>query len=451
MPRLAKRVDSEGALANEVPPHDSMPVTGHTAGSGFRMGAHYLRMLRLLSHDARLYMVIRALTGSSLGIGGVLLNLYLLRLGYGPRLIGLVNGTGLLLLAVFSPVAGGIGRRWGTRLPMIVGVGLMTVATALIPACELIPVSWRTVWLMATRSLECIGGGLFFVNSAPFLMGATTPRERYYAFSLEGASKPLFAFASSLVAGLLVALFAATLGVSQTSPAPYRYPLLLASGLLIPSIAAMVATRGVEPGQGREPVAQAGPAPMGLITALSLIEVLLSAGLGVVRGFFNVYSDAALGLPASLIGVLMAVGQIAGIPSAMAVPLLMERLGQRQTIIVGHLGMAVSVLVLALVPHWLGAGLAFMGVTVMLAFTFTSTRVYTLEVVSPDWRSAMSGARSTANSVSYAVMALAGGYLVTAFGYRPLFLTGAGLTVAGTLFFWIYTVRRHRHPVDCAA
>ena len=33
-------------------------------------------------------------------------------------------------------------------------------------------------------------------------------------------------------------------------------------------------------------------------------------------------------------------------------------------------------------------------------------------------------------------MALMGGYLIAALGYRGFFLTGAGLTVAGALLFW---------------
>jgi len=63
--------------------------------------------------------------------------------------------------------------------------------------------------------------------------------------------------------------------------------------------------------------------------------------------------------------------------------------------------------------------------------------VYTQEITSPLWRAAMSGAVMMGAGVSISAMALTGGCLSAALGYRGLFLTGAGLTVAGALLFWI--------------
>jgi predicted MFS family arabinose efflux permease len=40
--------------------------------------------------------------------------------------------------------------------------------------------------------------------------------------------------------------------------------------------------------------------------------------------------------------------------------------------------------------------------------------------------------------VSTAIIAMGGGQLITALGYRPLFLTAAGLTGLGTLLFWAF-------------
>ncbi|HSX83311.1 MAG TPA: hypothetical protein VLQ80_32740, partial [Candidatus Saccharimonadia bacterium] len=36
----------------------------------------------------------------------------------------------------------------------------------------------------------------------------------------------------------------------------------------------------------------------------------------------------------------------------------------------------------------------------------------------------------------FAIIGLGGGYIITAFGYRPLFLLSACLTAVGTLVFW---------------
>jgi MFS family permease len=88
------------------------------------MASSYVHTLRLFSRDIRLYLISFALFAFTIfgGIYTVLLNLYLLRLGYGPEFIGLVNAVGLLALALFFLPAGAITRRWGLRRAMIAGL-----------------------------------------------------------------------------------------------------------------------------------------------------------------------------------------------------------------------------------------------------------------------------------------------------------------------------------------
>ena len=65
------------------------------------MIADYLQALRLLHRDVRLFLFASAFVGFTyFGIYTLLLNLYLLRLGYGPAQIGLINGAGPLAMAI---------------------------------------------------------------------------------------------------------------------------------------------------------------------------------------------------------------------------------------------------------------------------------------------------------------------------------------------------------------
>jgi hypothetical protein len=60
--------------------------------------ASYWRVVRGFNRDIWLVLVTWALVAFAyFGIQGVLLNLYLLRLGYGPKFIGLLIGSGQLL------------------------------------------------------------------------------------------------------------------------------------------------------------------------------------------------------------------------------------------------------------------------------------------------------------------------------------------------------------------
>jgi len=404
------------------------------------MATTYLQALRRFSRDVRLYLITAALFGFTVfgGIYPVLFNLYLLRLGHGPEFIGLVNAAFLLAFGGFCLPAGVLGGRWGIRRMMIAGLCLAVAGHGLLPLAEFIPNTTQAGWILATYLLSGLGIALYIVNATPFLMGTTSSEERIHVFSVQAALWPLAGFAGSLVGGLLPRLFATVMDASLDNPAPYRYPLLIAAVALIPTVVAMLATREISPAHIEETVAETGPAPYGLIALMALVVLLQSAGSGVARTFFNVYLDASLHVPTAQIGALSATGQLLAVPAALAAPLLMTRWGKSRTYVLGSLGMALGLLPLALIPHWGTAGLGFMGVMAPASIASPTITVYHQEIVSPGWRSAMSGATTMAGGLSWSAMALGGGYLITALGYRSLFLTGAGLTAAGALLFWAY-------------
>ena len=404
------------------------------------MAGAYLEKLRLFNRDVRLYLITAALLGFTVigGIYPVLLNLYLLRLGYGPEFIGLVNAAFMLAFGGFCLPAGALGGRWGIRRMMTAGLCLTVAGCGLLPLAEFTPTALQAGWILGSYLLVGLGGALYVVNSNPFLMGTTRSEERNHAFSVQTALWPLAGFAGSLVGGLLPGLLATVLALSLDNPAPYRYPLLIAAMALIPAVVVMSATRGIDSAHTEETVTEAGPAPYGLIALMALVVLLQVAGEGAARTFFNVYLDAGLHVPTAQIGVLSAAGQLLAVPAALAAPLLMARWGKERTFVLGSLGIALSLLPLALISHWGAAGLGFMGMMALVSIARPANTIYHQEIVSPGWRSAMSGATTMAAGLSWSAMAFGGGYLITALGYRSLFLTGAGLTVAGALLFWGY-------------
>jgi MFS family permease len=402
------------------------------------MTTTYLQKLRLFSRDVRLYLISAALAGFSyFGIYVVLFNLYLLRLGYGPQFIGLVNGVSWLPVVVFSLPAGALGRRWGARRAMAAGMILSVAGLGMPPLAEFVPTPLRAVWLLATYSLSGIGWPLWSVNGSPFLMSATSPEERSHAFSMLTALFPLAGFAGSLTGGLLPGLLATVLRVSLDDPAPYRYPLLIAAVLLLPAALALLATGEVGGAETQEAVMEAGPAPWGLMVLLAMFAFLRMAGEGATYTFFNVYLDDSLQAATSLIGLLAAVSQLLSGSAALAAPLLISRWGRFRTVVLGPVGAALSLLPLALIPHWGAAGLGFMGVTATSSMTYPAFAVYHQELVPPHRRPTMAGAITTAMGLSGAAVSLGGGYVVAALGYPTFFLIAAGLAAGGALLFWV--------------
>ena len=289
----------------------------------------YLHVLRDFNRDVRLYLITTMLIGLTVdgGVYTVLFNLYLLRLGYGPEFVGLINGAGMLVFALICLPAGTFGGRWGNRRMMIVGLSLLVIGCGLLPFAESRTENWQAGWLFITWCFAFIGFAMYFVNTAPFAMKIAHQRERNHVFSVQAALWSLAGFAGSLVGGFLPSIFAIYLGVSLDQAAPYRYSLLAASLLLIPSVLAIAATREGPTQPIKERPVKGEASPLRLIAFLTLIRLLVVTGVGTLFTFFNVYMDAGLHISTVHIGVLSAIGRLLSIPTALIVPLLTAAVG----------------------------------------------------------------------------------------------------------------------------
>lgn len=402
---------------------------------------NYLHTLRLFNRDIRLYLAASILFGFNLfgGISSLLLNLYLLRMGYGPTFVGWVNATGAFSFAICSLPAGFLGARWDSRRLMITGIGIAIIGNGLLSQAELIRPGPRDAFILATNALGLLGVAFYIVNGAPYLMGIAGAQERNHVFSMQGALFPLAGFFGSLVGGFLPGRFADLMNVTLDHSMPYRYTLLIASVLLVPALFILTATRKPQAEQKQETAADHhAPFPLGLITLAAFVSLLHVAGEGAVRTFFNVYLDAGLNVSTSLIGTLMATGQLLAVPAALAVPLFTGRFGNHHTVVISTIGTPLMLVPMAFFPHWGPASFCFMSIMALAAVRRPAFVVYNQEIVPARWRATMSGASAMMAGIGYSLIALGGGYTITTAGYGALFLTGAAFTALGALIFWAY-------------
>ena len=402
--------------------------------------SHYLTVLRQFNRDVRLYLFASLLFGFSLfgGIYSLLLNLYLLRLGYGPKFVGVFNATGALSFAIFSLPAIALANRIGSRRTMIAGTLVALIGYATLSQIELLPVAMRSTFALITYSFGLFGVALYVVNGSPFLMSIVTPGQRSHVFSLQAASLPLAGFAGNLIGGFLPGLIASVFDLNPASPTPFRHALLISSMLMIPAALFLTSTRepAIEPEEESTP--SGGQRPLGLILIVSFVSLLHVAGEGSVRTFFNVYMDQALGASTSLIGAVVAAGQLLAVPVALAVPLLSRWIGNRRILIVGTVLSALVLIPLGSFPYWTAAGMCYMAIMGFAGVRRPAFVVFTQELVPRNWRTAMSGTAAMMAGLGYSGIALGGGYIITLYGYNYLFLSGSGLTACGGLIFWLY-------------
>jgi len=374
----------------------------------------------------------------------VLSNLYLLRLGFGPEFIGTMNGVGLVAEAAVALPAGELGRRWGSRNVIVVAEGVSALCFVGIAIAWLLPPDGRGAWLLGSNFVASLAFAAALVNMTPFLMERTSSEERSHAFSIFSAVTTSAACLGSFGAGLLPAAVAPLLGATTQEAAPYGLGMLLAGLLLFP--AALVLLGAAKRAPGADDAAcrpaeqvETGPAlPLRLaiapIAVMTLAVLVRTAGDGSVNVFFNMYLDDGLRVPTALVGTLSALGQVLGIPAALLTPLLVRAWGNGRTYVLAVAGVAA-----ALVPRWQAAALSYTAIVALLAAAGPAGTVYQQSLVPPRWRPAMAGAVSMAFTGGWAIISFGGGFLVSGSGYRSLFLTGAGLVLAGALIFWAYT------------
>jgi len=418
---------------------------------------------QLFSRNVRLFLISAFLVGFGFdgGIFSVLFNLYILRLGYGPEVVGVVNSAGLFAFAIFALPAGVFGNWWGIRRMVLAGLVVILLGAGLLPLAETVPLAWQQGWLMGVYVLIFVGMSLYFVNSAPFMMASTPPAKREHLFSMQTGLMATAAFAGSLVGGVLPAGFARLLGTTLEFPAPYRYPLLVAGLLIVPAFLVMRATEHVEADDNEEQVVDAdprapasagsAPLPMNLFILLLLIRLLQISGVATLGIFFNVYLDNYLHAATSTIGTISALGRLIAVPVALLTPLLTRRMGNLNVVVISCLIVTLGYVPLAFAPSVAAAALGYVAVVGLSAMRYPAFMSFSMRIVSPRRRGVFNGAGEMAAGVAFTGLALGGGYMIPAVGYQSLFVLTIVLNTAGALLFWWFFRDFRRKPSERTA
>ena len=413
------------------------------------MLAGRLNPLRALNPQARLFFaVIVGLSFVADGLVSVLLNLYLLRLDYGTEFIGLVNAVGLLTFGLASLPAGILGSRMSPTALMKFGAFTCLAGGLTLPMAEWLPPGWRELGFVVTPALMFGGFAFYFVNGAPYLINVVDEAFKHQAFALKAAHWSLAGFAGSLIGGLLPGAIANIYGWTLGDPGPFRLTFALATVVLALSAGLSLRIRPLPRKAAREPQEQAQAQSGGgnswassvltLIVVMTVIRLFQVAGSATAMVYFNVYMDQHLAVSTALIGAMAAIGRLTGVPTALLTPWLVRRWGNIRVVLWSSLVATLCLIPMALIEHWLAASFGYIGAISMMSVRYTAFIVYILDLVPRRHQALMAGTGEAAAGLSFAMMAMGGGLLLTAFAFRDLFLIGALASFVGTLLFWLY-------------
>ena len=410
------------------------------------MIGEYVDRVRGLNRDIKLLLVaIMIFNFAFMGILPVLFNVYILRLGYGPEAIGLINGLLALASAVVAVPAGLAAERIGCRSVMAGGALSVIAGTAAAPIAGLLSGPAMTLLLCPSSSLNGAGMVMFIVACTPFMVALTHDAERIFAFSARAVIDGIFALLGSVVAGLLPGLLS---GIRASSPyAAYQTSLVLAPFSLVFMLMFFLRMRDERsPSKTKagnpQPEATAGANETSLrrngiarrIIFVALIWLIARSVFGVIRPFFTVYLDISLNVAPSSIGLIIGIAQIGATLGAFLIPYFTSRFGLRKAISVY---MVVAALGLATISAVAKQGGAFVGMFISrTAFSmFFSSYLMCSQAVLPNTcRSRASGILYLAAGIGMTAASSGGGFIVAVAGYRSVFWLGAALMLAsGTI------------------
>ena len=390
--------------------------------------------LPVLTADGWLLLLATSLRNFAVSLVGVVLGLYLARLGLGPAAIGTVFALGLIGGAVLAMLVGAVADRVGRRRTLVAGAALMAVGGLAFGFTD-------QLWLLGLAAF--VGGinpvgkeiGSFLAVEQAMLPQTTRARQRTAAFSLYSIVGTLASALGSLLAGL-----PALLGLEAL--AGYRALLLLyalAGGLLALLFTRLSAAVEAAPAPNRPLTGgrlARGPVggliglhrSRGLVARYTAVSLLDAFGGGfVVYSIVAYWFSLRFGVDAAFLGpMLFATNLLNGLSMLAAAPIA-RRIGLLNTLALTQLPANLCLLLVPFMPSLELAVAAWLGRNLFSQIDVPTRQSYLMAIVAVDERSAASGLTVVARSVFTSIApAFAGATLaVPALGLP--FIVGGGL------------------------
>ncbi len=401
----------------------------------------YAAFVKGFSRTAKLYLLSSGLTALAQGVAGVVMNLYLVRIGLGESFLGALTSYSSLAGAIFALPAGRASDRYGRRLALLTS-GVVGVAGTLAQVIRPIP----EVLVPATF----IAGAAFtvtMVTGGPLLVEASGERERTHLFGFQSALVLGLMVVGSSVGGYLPKVFGAFYAVDAGSVVSLRATLYAGLALYLLSLIPLLSMRegprvspaagggpraaeatstGESPGVGAGPmsIAPRGRAPSwlrlsdpDLVRKLLLPQALVSLGAGLIVPLQNVFMDRYLRASPVQIGIVFGLtSAVTGIGS-LAAPLMARRLGKIRAVTACQLASLPFMAMMGLSPRfWVYSAASLVRSSLMnLASPLITS--FSLEVVNSRERATVSSLINMFWSLGWAVSAWAGGWVMQHVSY----------------------------------
>jgi MFS family permease len=395
----------------------------------------YWSKIKAFRPNARLYLVNVVISGISMGIFRLLLNFYVLSLGFNEALLGRLITTSSLTSLIIALPAGYLADIIGRKRSLLTGGILTSLSIAGMVIWPLVPVFY------ALNVVRGFSQSLWSITMSPFLMENSGEEERTYLFSFGLGFQTLSGFVGNWIGGYLPSWIGTRMNISPTGSMAYgtsiAFVAMMFGAGLIPLF--FLRTRRQE-GDERTvfaPIAYAMEHP-GLLGKLVGPMLITALGAGLVMPFMNVFFRNVYNQPDQVIGTLFAWGSLAMGLGLLIAPALADRFGKIQIVVLTQ-GLSIPFLImLGFSPFfWMSAAAYYVRLTLM-NMSSPVYETFVMEHVEPSARAMVASLTSMAWSFGWAFSPSISGSLQVKYGFSIPFLGTISLYTVAIFMYWLF-------------
>ena len=397
------------------------------------------RVLLFLCHSLLFHIAL-------LGIADILLNFYLVSIGYDTATISLLQSLPRLSGFVIGLPIGLIANRVGNRRLILLstaGIALSVATTALTQSLPIIAVS-RLAWG------ACFGANQ--VVKPPYMVTLTDRSEHTAQFSYHNLVAMFAVAIGSVLGGILPLIASQTLSLAGTGALPpeempmaYRASIISAAVLLLFSGLPIVALRkaSTDGKHGRSArIEKWGSAPWRRILRLTLPLFVFGISGGLTFPFFNLIFRELFGIADSAVGSVIGLGWLVMGLMPLLNPAWEARLGRA-----GALSALMLLSAAAFVGLSVSQGLAIAIVFYVFAIGIRNTmqplfQPLLMDSLDAGWHNIASSVGLVMWNIGWFISTFSFGLLQSAIGYRNIMLVVAFFVVLNGLSIHLTAKRR---------
>ncbi|MEZ5359196.1 MAG: MFS transporter [Candidatus Zixiibacteriota bacterium] len=396
--------------------------------------ADYIRDLRLLSPNARKYLLGMFFISMTFSSFQLLLNLYLRERGFGEADIGSVLSAGAIGMTMVSVPGALILSR--VRLKPV-----LILANLGYPVFGLLAIHADPYWAIWSAYLFAGMMMAFFrVASSPFYMRNSSPVERPYLFSLSFGIMVFAGSVGSFAIGHLVEFFGELFMVD--SVVAHRYSMMAGISIslfaLIPFSLLKMPKKVPEEERFRFEN-KANRPKTSVLVQLALPYFIVGTGAGMIIPFLNLFFRDRFGQTPEQIGIYFGLVNLTMFLGVMSGPVLVKRIGMVRTMVYSQLASIPFMLVLAYSMYFPLVFVAFLIRGALMNLGNPIGNNFAMEMVPKAFHNLMNAILMFAWTSSWMVSAKVGGWLIEDFGYElTLNLAIVLYVVSSVMYFYFF-------------